>query len=221
MTVKMKQETIIDSLISVCGALMIKLLKKILKAVLVCVLLVVCFFTYISTSIWTFGNVDEARKVDAAIILGAAAYGNEPSPVFRERINHGIWLYEHGYVDKLIFTGGKIQNQEISDAQVAKDYAVSHSVPEEDILIEEESTITQENIHFAAQIAKAQEFSSVIIVSDPLHMKRAMLMAKDAGLVAYSSPTPTTMYRSRSSRLHFLEREVFYYIGYVVFRILD
>lgn len=200
---------------------MIKLLKKILKAVLVCVLLVVCFFTYISASIWTFGNVDEARKADAAIILGAAAYGNEPSPVFRERINHGIWLYENGYVDKLIFTGGKIQNQETSDAQVAKDYAVSHSVPEEDILIEEESTITQENIDFAAQIVKDQNFSSVIIVSDPLHMKRAMLMAKDEGLEAYSSPTPTTMYQSRSSRLHFLEREVFYYTGYLVFRIFD
>ena len=218
---KMKYRTKIHSLISVCGVLMTKLFKKILKAFLILILLVTCTVAYVSVSIWTFGNVDQATKADAAIVLGAAAYGSEPSPVFRERINHGIWLYENGYVDKLIFTGGKIQNQVSSDAQVAKDYAISHSVPEEDILIEEASTITQENIAFAAEIVEAQDFSTVIIVSDPLHMKRAMLMAKDEGLEAYSSPTPTTMYQSLDSRLRFLEREVFYYIGYLVFRIFD
>ena len=159
------------------------------------------------------------RKADAAIVLGAAAYGEEPSPVFRERINHGIWLYENGYVGKLIFTGGKVKGQEISDSAVAKAYALANGIPEEDIFIEENSTITQENIFNAARIVRDNGFSSVIIVSDPLHMKRAMLMAKDAGLVAYSSPTPTTMYRSVASKLQFLGREVFYHIGYNLYRI--
>lgn len=53
-----------------------------------------------------------------------------------------------------------------------------------------------------------------LIVSDPLHMKRAMLYAKDFGITAYSSPTPTTLYRSRKTKASFLMREVFYYSGY-------
>lgn len=41
-----------------------------------------------------FSSKNQLIKTDAAIVLGAAAWGDEPSPVFRERINHAIWLYE-------------------------------------------------------------------------------------------------------------------------------
>ena len=160
------------------------------------------------------------KKADAAIVLGAAVYGGEPSPVFRERINHSIWLYENGYVDKLIFTGGKGESEEFSESSIAKNYAIEHSIPEKDILIEEKSKITQENIFYEAEIVRENNFSKVIIVSDPLHMKRAMLMARDSGLVAYSSPTPTTRFRTIKSKSLFLGREVFFYIGYEIYRLL-
>ena len=51
-------------------------------------------------------------------------------------------------------------------------------------------------------------------------MKRAMLLAKDAGIGAYSSPTPTSRYRSLKTKAKFLAREVFYYIGYQVYRLV-
>ena len=60
---------------------------------------------------------------------------------------------------------------------------------------------------------------SAIIVSDPLHMKRAMLMASDYGIDACSSPTPTTMYRSLKTQIPFLAREEFFYLGYLVVRV--
>ncbi len=62
---------------------------------------------------------------------------------------------------------------------------------------------------------------TAIIVSDPLHMKRAMLMAEDYGICAYSSPTPTTMYRSAKTQIPFLAREVFFYIGYSIVRLFQ
>ena len=65
----------------------------------------------------------------------------------------------------------------------------------------------------------AHSMNTAIIVSDPLHMKRAMLMANDYGITAYSSPTPTSMYRSAKTQLPFLGREVFFYIGYSVVRL--
>jgi len=60
---------------------------------------------------------------------------------------------------------------------------------------------------------------TAIIVSDPLHMKRAILMAKDYGIEACSSPTPTTMYKSAKTQIPFLAREVFFYIGYPIVRV--
>jgi len=139
--------------------------------------------------------------------------------VYRERINHGIWLYENGYVDYLILTGGVGEGNEKSDAYVAKQYAIEKGVPEQAILIEEQSTITEENLEYAKTIMDAHAMGTAIIISDPLHMKRAMLMANDYGITAYSSPTPTSMYRSAKTQLPFLGREVFFYIGYSVVRL--
>ena len=65
----------------------------------------------------------------------------------------------------------------------------------------------------------AFSMDTAIIVSDPLHMKRAMLMAKDYGIEACSSPTPTTMYKSAKTQIPFLAREVFFYIGYSIVRV--
>lgn len=182
-------------------------------------LIIIIYILYVSIGIYSYGNVHELRKADAAIVLGAAVWGDKPSPVFEERIRHGIWLYENGYVDKIIFTGGKGKNADISESEVAKQYALEHSVLEKDIYIEEESIITQENIMFASEIAKENNISTVLLVSDPLHMKRAMLMCKDYELTAYSSPTPTTMYQTAKSKFMFLFREVYYYLGYQVYRL--
>lgn len=179
------------------------------------------FIVYIAANaavIYYYGKKDETRKADAAIILGAAIWSDGPSPVFQERINHGIWLYQNGYVEKLILTGGYGEGSILSDSQIAKNYAVRQGMPAEDILIEEESKITQENLYYAKQIMAEHNISSVLIVSDPLHMKRAMWMADNLELEAYTSPTRTSRYRSAGAKARFLTREVFYYIGYKIMK---
>ena len=192
--------------------------KQIIKrVVLISVALFTIYVLYVAFDICLYANVDEKRNADAVIVLGAGAWNDTPSPVFLERINYGICLYKCGIADKIIFTGGKSKNSEFSDAFIARQYAIANGVPVEDIFIEELSTITQENIFYATQILKNNNMSDAIIVSDPLHMKRAMLMAKDNGLVAYSSPTPTTKYRTLKTKLPFLAREVFFFIGYKIF----
>ncbi|PAB60514.1 multidrug MFS transporter [Anaeromicrobium sediminis] len=189
------------------------------KIVITIAIITICYVTYISIDIYLYGNNNEVLKVDAAIVLGAGIWGDKPSPVFEERIKHGIWLYKNEYVDKLIFTGGKGESKKKSESGVARDYAIEKFVPSKDILVEEKSKITQENIFYATKIAEDNEIFTVIIVSDPLHMRRAMLMAKDYGLKAYSSPTPTSKYITIKSKLLFLAREVFFYIGYKIYRL--
>ena len=183
-------------------------------------ILLVLYIAGTAVSIWQYGKVDEKQPADAAIVLGAGLMDGELSPVFQERVNHGIWLYQNGFVKQLILTGGVAAGNEISDAYVAKLYAMEKGVPEECILLEEESVITQENIENAKAVMDENSHETAIIVSDPLHMKRAMLMARDYGIEAYSSPTPTSRYVSLKSKLPFLAREEFFYIGYKVYRVL-
>src|SRR4030095_14499958 len=103
-----------------------------------------------------------------AIVLGAAVWGTDTSPVFKERINHGIDLYQRGKVRKLIFTGGQGNNGEPTEAAAARQYALERGVPPGDILVEEKSNTTYENILYAKQVADAQGIRTVLIVSDPL-----------------------------------------------------
>ena len=183
------------------------------------VLSILFYLIFTAISIVSYGKTDGKANSDVAIVLGAGTSNGEVSPVYRERINHGIWLYENDYVDYLILTGGIGEGNNASDAYIAKQYALSKSVPEQVIFIEEKSTITEENLENAKAIMDENSFDTAIIVSDPLHMKRAMLMAGDYGIDACSSPTPTTMYRSFKTKILFLVREEFFYIGYSIVRV--
>jgi uncharacterized SAM-binding protein YcdF (DUF218 family) len=169
-------------------------------------------------NIYLFSHSDEIINADAAVILGASVWNNRPSPVFKERINHGIWLYKNGYVKYLIFTGGNGKNSLFSESSVARDYAIKNSIPADKIFIEEYSRITFENLIYAKEIIEQNNFNKIIIVSDPLHMKRAITMAKDINLNVYSSPTKTTRYISIKTKLLFLFYELFFYTIYKIYK---
>ena len=196
-----------------------KFFKKLKKPIIIIFFAIILYSILNTLNIWNYAKVDETRSADVAIILGAATDGREVSPVFEERLNHGIWLYENGYVGKIIITGGYGEGNDRSDADIAKEYMVSQGILEEDILLEEKSTITEENLENAKIIMEQEGHDIALVVSDPLHMKRAMLMAKDYGITAYSSPTQTSAYVTKKSQLPFLAREVFFYTGYQFVRI--
>lgn len=194
-------------------------MKKRYTFPLIVAVLILLYIAANAAGICTFSAKDQTCRADAAIILGAATYNGTVSPVYRERINHGIALYKEGYAGKLIVTGGVGAGNTVSDAAAAKQYALGQGVPPADIYTEDASAITQENLVYAKNIMEAHQLHTALIVSDPLHMKRAMLLARDAGITAYSSPTPTSKYTSLKTQLPFLAREVFYYIGYKWYRI--
>ncbi|MCD7777794.1 MAG: YdcF family protein [Clostridiales bacterium] len=191
-------------------------MKKIGKRhILSAVLLAVLIYTAVnSLAIWNYSKTDETQTADCAVVLGAAASDSGVSQVFKERLNHAVWLYREGYVKKLIITGGYGEGNEFSDAYMGSLYAEVQGIPPEDIFIEETSTITEENLENAKIIMENNELTSALIVSDPLHMKRAMLMAKDMGITAFSSPTKTSAYKGTRVKLLFLARETFFYVGY-------
>lgn len=190
-----------------------------IKIIAVLLIAALAYLTVTTISIVSFSEKDETRKADAAIVLGASVYDNSPSPVFSERINHAVDLYNEGDVETIIMTGGVGKGNIRSEADIAREYAEQRGVPAEAILKEEASTITEENLENAKKVMSEHGMDTALIVSDPLHMKRAMLYAKDLGMTAYSSPTPTTLYRSWKTKLPFLMREEFFYSGYRLTRL--
>lgn len=192
-------------------------LAKITVTIIIILFFAICYF---ALSIYSYRNTDSGLTADAAIVLGAAVWSSGPSPVFRERINHAINLYQSGRVQKIIFTGGQGNSNEPTESASARQYALQHGVKEADILLESSSHNTYENLCFAKQIATEYKLVRILIVSDPLHMRRAVLMARDMGIEAYPSPTRTSRYQTLSSQIGFLAYETYYYIGYLLGRSL-
>lgn len=155
-------------------------------------------------------NYSEAKS-DVAIVLGAGTNNGKLSPVFRERINHSIFLFKKGRVDKIFFTGGFGKGQHQSDSQVAKNYALSYGIPEKDILIEDRSQYTFQNLREAKPIMDSIGLKTALIISDPLHMKRAMLLAKSYKFDCKPSPTRTSMYQSFYPKAKLLFYETLYF----------
>jgi len=82
---------------------------------------------------------------EAAIVLGAATWQDQPSPVFQARIDHAINLYQREIIKKILFTGGLNEGKTHAESVTAKNYALNRGVPHTDILIETTSTTTIEN----------------------------------------------------------------------------
>jgi uncharacterized SAM-binding protein YcdF (DUF218 family) len=158
------------------------------------------------------------RSADTAIVLGAAVYNGRPSPVFAERINHAVTLYNAGKVRKIIFTGGIGNGKSAAESVVGKTYAAQRGVPDNAMLIETQSHTTLQNLLESQKIMRAQNMKSALIVTDPLHNKRSLKMAYGIGMHAAGSPTPTSRYRSARSQSEFLMREIFYYNVYLFAR---
>ena len=194
-------------------------MRKILKILSVILSTAILVAGLLAWRIYSFGNTSSNAQADAAVVLGAAVWTNQVSPVFKERINHALNLYRKGQVRKLIFTGGQGNPGEPTESAAARDYAIQSGIPASDILIEQKSHTTYENILYAKQLADTHGIKKVLIVSDPLHEKRAMAMAEDAGLVAEASPTPSTRYQGVGSQLGLLAHETYYYIGYLLRRL--
>lgn len=111
----------------------------------------------------------------------------------------------------ILFTGGIGKKETISDSKSAMLYAIKKGVPKKNILIEEKSTITYENLKEAYQIMKSKNLNTALVVSDPIHMKRAIKISNRIGIRCKPSPTQTTMYKSWKTKIPFLLYESFFY----------
>ncbi|OME76470.1 multidrug MFS transporter [Paenibacillus sp. FSL A5-0031] len=188
--------------------------RRLIQGTAIAVLLCFVYILYAVWSIISFAKVNELIHTDAAIVLGAAVWDDKPSTVLENRLNHAIWLYNNGYIKKIIVTGGTGKGDSLSEAEVSKRYVMQYKVPGENIVLEEHSKITEQNLANSHALARQQQINTFTIVSDPLHMKRAFVMTRHLGMDAYSSPTQTSAYKSLGTKLPFLLRETFFLIGY-------
>lgn len=134
------------------------------------------------------------KRADAGVILGAAVWGgNRPSPVLRERINKGYELYSKKIVPQLILTGGGSPN-EMTEAEVAKNELKKFGVPEKDLIVEDKSNSTVEQIRFVRDKYYGRlKWNKIVIISDKFHLLRAKEISAFNNLDADGIATETPL----------------------------
>lgn len=150
-------------------------------------------------AIYAEARGDEARPVDAIIVLGAAQFNGRPSDVFEARLQHGLDLYNAGYAPWIIVTGGRQEGDTYTEAETAETWLMDRGVPESAILMEDRGRDTWENLTGAHDAAVPHGIERVLIVSDGFHLFRAERMADAVGFEAFTSPAPDSPIRAWSA----------------------
>ena len=162
------------------------------------------------------GFRSDIQKADTIIVLGAAQWNNEPSPMFQARLHRARELYRQGYATSIIVTGGRAPGAAASDSSIGKTYLARLGIPANRIYIEEWSRTTLQNLIFAHEIMEAQSFRSALLISHDFHIMRAGRMAHDLGAIAFPAPVQT---ENPVIKLRYAMRELFLYPAYLLLHI--
>ncbi len=118
--------------------------------------------------------------MDAIIILGAAVWADGPSPTLRRRTLHAARLWHNGAAPQVIPCGGLGQHGP-TEAEVMRQLLISEGVHDDQIILEDQSKNTLENLRNAKHLLSGDR---VLIVTDHYHGPRAAMVARHFGLQA-------------------------------------
>ena len=85
------------------------------------------------------GRSDQARPVDAIVVMGAAQYDGRPSPQLAARLDHVAELWAEGLAEVMVVTGGNQPGDRFTEAEASANYLIDRGVPAESILQEDAS----------------------------------------------------------------------------------
>ena len=143
--------------------------------------------------------------LDYIIVLGAKVNGTQPGGALRNRIATAGEYWKENNDTYIIASGGKGADEGISEAQCIYNGLTARGVPAENILLEDKSTSTAENMAFSMRLAEKPD-AKIGIVTNNFHLYRALKIArKTADNEFYAINVPTSLI----SFPHYMLREYF------------
>ena len=125
----------------------------------------------------------------------------------------------------LIPSGGRGDDEKLSEAQAMKNYLLEHGIPEKDILPEDGSTTTEENLINSKALIDAREGrKKTALVSSNYHVYRCLRLARKVGLPCTGIGADVALYYWPSALIRefiavFLTKRflIWALLGYLVF----
>lgn len=127
------------------------------------------------------GEYDQVEgQPQTMIVLGCQVHPWGPSVLLQDRLDTAIdYLDDHPEVETIIVSGGKGNDEHASEASVMRDYLVAAGIPEGQILVEDVSRNTHQNMIYSWQMMRERELDpadGVLVVSNGFHLTRASML---------------------------------------------
>ena len=123
--------------------------------------------------------------LDYVVVLGAQMRGTVPSRALRRRLDQAVAYAQENPDTKFVLSGGQGPDERISEAQCMYEYLTQKGVAADRLLLEDQSTSTEENLRFSDEKYHLKD-KKVGVISNNFHIYRAVKFARAAGYESVS-----------------------------------
>ena len=139
------------------------------------------------------------------IVLGAQVRGERITDSLKRRLDAALLYHQVCPSVKIIVSGGQGKGEDVSEAYAMAQYLREHGVKDEQIMLEDQSRTTRENLRFSK--AYLEELKTPVgIVTNNFHLFRALLIGRSEG---YENLTGIAAGCNRILFLNYMVREFF------------
>lgn len=159
------------------------------------------FFGYVGYGV-LYQRLARSSKPDYIVTLGSGLIGDRVPPLLAGRIDGALELYRReraaGRHPLLVMSGGKGSDEKVAEAVAMGRYALDRGIPAEDLLLEDQSATTEQNLRLTTDVVRADprlgtEAHGVAVTSN-YHAMRAALLASEIGVPVQVVGTRTADY---------------------------
>ena len=135
-------------------------------------------FALICFNVWSssYADVSVKQQCDVILILGAGIFTEEVTPMLKDRLECALKLFNSNPNAQIIVSGGQGPDEPISEALAMQRYLIANGVPPHNIVMEDRSTSTYENVKFTKLLLSKllPRNAKMICVTSQFHILRAL-----------------------------------------------
>ena len=168
--------------------------KKWLIALLALVIAGVLVFAALEVYIGVHSRDSIVGEPQVMVIFGCQVKPDWPSILLRDRLDTALSYWEEHPDIKIVVTGGKGDDEHISEAQCMYDYLTAHGVDGANIYMEDQSRNTWQNVNYTFALMREEGWdlgTDVLLVSSGFHLARIRMLwnrGRAAVLMDYDGP---------------------------------
>ncbi|MGN0613944.1 MAG: YdcF family protein [Porcipelethomonas sp.] len=135
-------------------------------------------YIFAVSSLMLHAQLNSPGNAKAVIVLGCKVKGDQPSRMLARRLDSAFDFLIDNEDAICIVSGGKGDDEKISEALAMKNYLTEKGIDPERIIMEDKSRSTYENFKYSAEILNQWNISEAAVVTDGFHQYRAGIIAK-------------------------------------------